>query len=85
MGNMRLDVRMELSEAWQLVKEKRVVNPGFLFDGVALYWPTGPLARGQQPQPFYRFEGPFGYVYVGAWTNWVTKFLSGERVAGRAS
>ena len=80
-GNMRLDVRMELDEAWQVILQEEVVTAEFQFDDVALFWPDLPRARPREEQPFYRFQGPLGNVYVGTWTKWVTKFVREERLA----
>ncbi|CAD6587938.1 MAG: hypothetical protein ASARMPRED_003282 [Alectoria sarmentosa] len=77
MGSMRLDVTMELVEAWQLVWDQGVREA---YTGVLLYWPTMP-PKPKEQQPFYTFEVAGlpelseGDVYVGAWTREVTRRL----------
>ena len=70
MGNMRLDVRMELDLAWNLMRSRGL---GALFDNVVLYWPESPKPK--EPEPVYRFEisGPLViFISVGAWSGRIT-------------
>ena len=81
---MRLDVRLDLDEAWRLAREWGFYR---LCEGVLLYWPSSPPAPKAQ-QPFYRFQGlgpGFGFVYVGAWTRVVTTDLDGVGVGRNGS
>lgn len=74
MGSMRLDVKMEFVEAWQLVWDQGVREA---YTGALLYWPVSPPKPTEQ-QPFYRFEASGLWrrdVYVGAWTRKVTRSL----------
>lgn len=74
MGIMRLDVKTELDEAWDILWKQGVRET---YDGVLLYWPMLP-PKPKDQQPFYRFEVAKPArkdVFVGAWSQDVEKSL----------
>lgn len=76
MGSMRLDVKTELAEAWDIMWGEGVRE---VYERVLLYWPTLPPGPKDQ-QPFYRFEVArpgAGDVYVGAWSRDMERSLGG--------
>ncbi|CAF9936478.1 MAG: hypothetical protein ALECFALPRED_006864 [Alectoria fallacina] len=85
MGYMRLDVKMELAEAWTLVWDQGVREA---YTAALLYWPVSPPKPTEQ-QPFYRFEvsglSVEGDVYVGAWTRAVTRTLGVARLGNSST